>query len=296
MKKLTVFTPTFNRIQLLPRLYRSLQDQTDKNFIWMIIDDGSTDGTEELVKIWQLQNTIEILYLYKKNEGMHSAHNVAYENITTTWNTCIDSDDMMSSNAVESIISHLEDVENDEDFYAVVGLDADQKGNLIGTRFPENLKKIRFNEIYLKYGLTGDKKIVYKTKVMKKVPPYPIYEGEKFVPLDYKSLLADQFAFIKPVNEIWCLVEYQQDGSTRNMLKQYRRHPRGFAFSRVSRMNYGTTLKERFKNAIHLVSSILFVKDLTLLRGVQNKMLVIVAIPFGILLNLYIRIKAQNYE
>ena len=294
MKKLTVFTPTFNRIQLLPRLYRSLQDQTDKNFIWMIIDDGSTDGTEELVKIWQLQNTIEILYLYKKNEGMHSAHNVAYENITTTWNTCIDSDDMMSSNAVESIISHFEDVENDEDFYAVVGLDADQKGNLIGTRFPENLKKIRFNEIYLKYGLTGDKKIVYKTEVLKKLPPYPIYEGEKLVPLDYKSLLADQFAFIKPVNEIWCLVEYQEDGSTRNMLKQYRRHPRGFAFSRISRINYGSTSKERFKNAVHLISCSLFSKEYSSLFKSKRTLIVLSAIPAGILLNLYIRLRTKR--
>ena len=296
MKKLTVFTPTFNRKHLLPRLYVSLKNQSDKNFIWMIIDDGSTDGTEELVKTWQQENQLEIIYFYKENQGMHSAHNMAYEKILTPWNTCIDSDDMLADNAVESILNHLQEVENDDDFYAVVGLDADQKGNFIGTPFPESLKKIRFNEIYVKYGLTGDKKIVYKTEVMQKVPPYPIYEGERLVPLDYKSLLADQFAFIKPVNEIWCLVEYQQDGSTRNMLKQYRRHPRGFAFSRVSRMNYGTTFKERFKNAIHLVSSILFVKDLTLLRGVQNKMLVIVAIPFGILLNLYTRIKAQNYE
>ncbi|KIA88516.1 glycosyltransferase family 2 protein [Kaistella jeonii] len=294
MRKLTVFTPTFNRIHLLPRLYQSLQEQTDKNFIWMIIDDGSTDATEDLVKIWQQVNAIEIVYLYKKNEGMHSAHNVAYENITTPWNTCIDSDDMMSGNAIESILNHLEDIENDDDFYAVVGLDADQKGNLIGTPFPQYLKKIRFNEIYLKYRLTGDKKIVYKTEIMKKVPPYPIYEGERLVPLDYKSLLADQFAYIKPVNEIWCIVEYQEDGSTRNMLKQYRRNPRGFAFSRISRIDYGLTFKERFKNAVHLVSSNLFSKDFDSLFKTKHTLLVLSAIPLGILLNFYIRLKTEK--
>lgn len=294
MKKLTVFTPTFNRINLLPRLYNSLSNQTDKNFIWMIIDDGSKDGTEKLVRTWQREHKIEIVYSYKENQGMHSAHNVAYENITTTWNTCIDSDDMMSENAVESILNHLHDIENDDDFYAVVGLDADQKGNLIGTPFPESLKKIRFNEIYVKYGLTGDKKIVYKTEVMKKVPPYPLYEGEGLVPLDYKSLLADQFAYIKPVNEIWCLVEYQEDGSTRNMLKQYRRHPRGFAFSRISRIDYGVTFKERMKNAVHLVSSSLFSKDYASLFKTNNTLLVISAIPAGALLNLYIRLHTKK--
>jgi len=260
----------------------------------MVIDDGSTDGTEKLVKTWQLENVIEILYFYKKNEGMHSAHNVAYEKINTLWNTCIDSDDMMAEDAVESILHHVQDIGHDDDFYAVVGLDADQKGNLIGTPFPESLTKIRFNEIYLKYGLTGDKKIVYKTGVMQKLPPYPIYEGERLVPLDYKSLLADQFAYIKPVNEIWCIVEYQDDGSTRNMLKQYRRHPRGFAFSRISRINYGVTFKERVKNAVHLVSSSFFSKDFGSLFKTRHTLLVLAAIPAGAFLNLYIRLHTKK--
>ena len=294
MKKLTVFTPTFNRIDLLPRLYQSLLEQTDKNFIWMVVDDGSTDRTKELIKQWQEENVIEILYFYKKNEGMHSAHNLAYEKITTPWNTCIDSDDMMAENAVEKIYNQIKDIENDDDFYAIVGLDADQQGNLIGAKFPDELKKIKFNEIYLKYHLTGDKKIVYKTAVMKNLPPYPIYEGERLVPLDYKSLLADQFAYVKPVNEVWCVVEYQEDGSTKNMLKQYRRHPRGFAFSRISRIDYGLTFKERFKNAIHLVSSSFFSKDFSSLFKTQHTLLVLSAIPAGILLHLYIRLKTEK--
>ena len=294
MKQLTVFTPTFNRKHLLPRLYDSLRNQTDKNFTWMIIDDGSTDGTGELVKTWQQNNLLEIKYFYKVNEGMHTAHNTAYEKITTSWNTCIDSDDIMSINAVESILSQLADVNDDNDFYAVVGLDADQQGNMIGTSFPDHLKKMRFNEIYLKYGLIGDKKIVSKTEVMKNLPPYPIYEGERLVPLDYKSLLADQFAYVKPVNEVWCIVEYQEDGSTRNMLKQYRRNPRGFAFSRISRIDYGITLKERFKNAVHLISSSLFSKDFASLLRTKHTILVIAAIPFGFLLNLYIRLKTEK--
>lgn len=294
MKFLTVFTPTYNRIHLLPRLYESLKNQNDKNFIWMVVDDGSTDGTEGLVKEWQEDNEIEIIYYFKKNEGMHSAHNVAYEMVTTPWNTCIDSDDQLAEKAVEQIYSQIKDIENDDDFYAIVGLDADKQGKLIGTKFPDELKKIKFNEIYLKYHLAGDKKIVYKTKVMKDLPPYPIYEGERLVPLDYKSLLADQFAYIKPVNEVWCVVEYQEDGSTKNMLKQYRRHPRGFAFSRISRINYGTTLKERLKNAVHLVSSSLFSKDFNSLFKTKHTFLVFVAIPAGILLNLYIRLKTEK--
>ena len=260
----------------------------------MVIDDGSTDGTENLIKAWQKENAIEIVYFFKKNEGMHSAHNVAYAKISTPWNICIDSDDILAENAVDSVLREIENVGNDLEYYAVVGLDAEQGGSIIGSRFPSDLKKVKFNELYLKYHMTGDKKIVYRSAVMRKLPPYPIYEGERLVPLDYKSLLADQFAFVKPVNEVWCLVEYQEDGSTRNMLKQYRRHPRGFAFSRISRINYGVTAKEKFKNAVHLVSSSLFTSDFRLLFKSNHDFLVIFAIPAGILLNVYIRLKTKK--
>lgn len=294
MKKLTVFTPTFNRKHLLPRLYKSLRAQTDRNFIWIIIDDGSTDGTGVLVRKWQQDGILDIAYFYKENEGMHSAHNWAYERIETAWNTCIDSDDMMPPSAVENIIRHVKEIADDEDVYAVVGLDANQSGEIIGTRFPEHLRKIRFHEIYSKYGLKGDKKIVYRTEVMRMLPKYPVYAGERLVPLDYKSLLADQSAFVQPVNEVWCLVEYQEDGSTKNMLKQYRRNPRGFAFSRLNRIKYGPTLTERFKNAVHLVSSALFSRDYASLFKTGSPFLVFLALPAGALLNLYIRLNTTK--
>jgi hypothetical protein len=128
---------------------------------------------------------------------------------------------------------------------------------------------------------------------MKKCPPYPEYKGEKFVPLDYKCLLLDQEYDLKPVNQVLCIVEYQLDGSSLNIFKQYRKNPRGFAFSRLSRIEFGSTLKERFKNAIHLVSSALFVRDLSLILKSRNHFLVLCAIPFGIGLHLYVRFKTR---
>lgn len=294
MKKLTVFTPTYNRAHLLPRLYESLKKQTSKDFIWMIIDDGSTDGTERLVKQWQRENIIEIQYLYKKNEGMHSGHNVAYENILTPFNVCIDSDDYMPPNAVKIICREVTDIETETIFCGLIGLDALESGKIIGTKIPDHLKQVKLNELYLLHGVKGDKKLVYKTELMKRVPAYPIYEGERLVPLDYKCLLLDQDYFLKPVNQVLVIVEYQEDGSTRNMLKQYRRHPRGFAFSRISRINYGITWKEKSKNAVHLVSSSLFAREYSLLFHTKNTALVLAAVPAGILLNLYIRLKTKK--
>ena len=78
MNKLTIFTPTYNRAHTLPRTYESLCKQKNKDFVWLIIDDGSSDNTEELVKNWQKENSdFTIEYVKKENGGMHTAHNVA---------------------------------------------------------------------------------------------------------------------------------------------------------------------------------------------------------------------------
>jgi len=294
MEILTVFTPTFNRAHLLPRVYESLKNQTSKDFLWMIIDDGSTDETKIMVKKWENEKIIEIVYIYKENEGMHSGHNVAYENIITPFNVCIDSDDYMPPRAVEIIIRETDKIKDDPSFSGIIGLDSLENGCLIGTKIPDHLEKIKLNELYLHHGVTGDKKLVYKTSHMQKVPPYPIFAGEKFVPLDYKCLLLDQKYDLLPVNEVLVIVEYQDDGSSRNMLKQYRRHPRGFAFSRISRIKYGATAKEKFKNAIHLVSSSIFLNDFSLLRSTVKPSVVFCAVPLGILLNIYIRLNTKK--
>ncbi|HJS00827.1 MAG TPA: glycosyltransferase family 2 protein [Flavobacterium sp.] len=289
MKKITVFTPSYNRAYLLPQLYSSLINQSNSNFEWLIIDDGSTDETKALVISWQQENKIEIQYIYQENQGMHAAHNTAYNAITTEFNVCIDSDDYMPPDAIAIILENCENL--DVKFAGIIGLDANNKGEIIGTKIPKSLTAVKLNELYTLHSVKGDKKIVYRTEIVKKYPKYPLFKNERFVPLDYIYLLVDQDYDLKPVNEVLCIVEYQLDGSSMNMLKQYRRHPNGFAFSRLSRIKYGKTFTERFKNAIHLVSSALFSKNMGWLFNSDKPLLVFMALPFGILLNLYIRYK-----
>ena len=112
MPRLTVFTPTYNRAHTLPRTYASLSRQDCKDFVWLIIDDGSTDDTRALVKAWQTQeHSFEIRYLYKENGGMHTAHNAAYEVIDTELNVCIDSDDCLAPGAVRKILAKWDSVQ-----------------------------------------------------------------------------------------------------------------------------------------------------------------------------------------
>ena len=109
--KLTIFTPAYNRAHTLPRTYESLCLQKCKDFIWLVVDDGSRDNTAEQVRKWQCNdNGFEIRYVYKENGGMHTAHNTAYELIDTELNTCIDSDDKLALDAVEKILQKWEQV------------------------------------------------------------------------------------------------------------------------------------------------------------------------------------------
>ena len=211
---LTVFTPAYNRAHTLPRTYESLCRQKCKQFIWLIVDDGSTDNTAELVKGWQSHsNGFPIRYIYKENGGMHTAHNTAYDNIDTELNVCIDSDDMLADNAVELILNKWHEVK-DKGFAGIIGLDADFNGNIIGKSFPQDMTETTLSGYYAAGG-SGDKKLVYRTDVIKAYPPYPVFSGEKYVALAYKYLLIDQDYKLAVLNQTLCNVEYQPDGSPR---------------------------------------------------------------------------------
>ncbi|MEW7291818.1 glycosyltransferase family 2 protein [Aquimarina sp. 2304DJ70-9] len=293
MKTLTVFTPSYNRAYCLDNCYKSLVRQTSNDFVWLIIDDGSSDDTKNVVEGWIKENKIQIQYQYQENQGMHGAHNTAYDLIETELNVCIDSDDYMPDDAVEKIISFWK--ANGSDQYAgMVGLDAYVSGEVIGTKIPETLRQTTMYDLYNIHNALGDKKIVYRTEVVKKYPKYPLFKGERFVPLGYLYQLIDQDYQLLTLNEVLCIVEYMEDGSSMNMLKQYRRHPNGFAFSRKNRMRLAKTFKDKFKNAIHYVSSSIFIKNWKFISESPKKLITILAIPFGVLLNLYIRLKTKN--
>ena len=293
--KLTVFTHAYNRAHTLRRCYESMCKQSNKNFKWLIIDDGSKDNTKELVEEWmQKDNGFEIIYQYKENGGMHTAHNMAYRMIDTELNVCIDSDDMLAEDAVEKIVDFWEKY-GDDKYAGIVGLDSDLQGNLIGKDFPIDLKSTTLSGYYQNGG-AGDKKLVYRTEIMQSYPEYPVFEGEKYVGLDYKYLLCDQEYELLVMNEVLCNVEYQADGSSANMFRQYLNNPKGFAFLRTVYMKYDKTIKRKFMNCIHYVSSSIISKNKKFLKETPEKGLTILAIPFGIALTFYIKQQVKKMD
>ncbi|PHA03077.1 glycosyltransferase [Bacillus pseudomycoides] len=295
MKKLTVFTPTYNRVYCLHNCYESLKRQTCKEFVWLIIDDGSSDHTKELVSNWIAENRIEIRYHWQQNQGMHGAHNTAYEMIDTELNVCIDSDDYMPDDAVEKILSFWEKHGSDE-VSGIIGLDSYTDGRIIGSKLPENIKRSTLFDLYNKYGVTGDKKLVYRTKLTKKYP-YPVFKNEKYVGLAYKYYMLDRQYEMLLMNEVLCCVEYLPDGSSMNMLNQYRRNPKGFAFYRKELMNLPFVSQSfKYRQAIHYVSSSLISKNRRFMSDTPCKILTFFAIPLGMMLYYYITTKTRITE
>ena len=293
MPRLTVFTPTYNRAHTLPRTYTSLTCQDCKDFVWLIVDDGSTDNTRTLVKSWQMQeHSFEIRYLYKENGGMHTAHNAAYEAIDTELNVCIDSDDCLAPGAVRNILAKWDSVQKDN-YAGIIGLDADLQGNLIGTAFPSGMVETTLSGYYAAGG-RGDKKLVYRTDVIRQYPPYPVFEGEKYVALAYKYRLIDQDYKLAVLNEVLCNVEYQQDGSSNTMWLQYLNNPKGFAFWRKVCMQYPQSRKRVWIDCIHYVADSILAKDKKFLSQSPLKLKTVFCILPGYLLSRYIRTRSKR--
>ena len=286
MPTLTIFTPAYNRAHTLPRTYESLCQQDCKDFIWLIVDDGSSDNTSELVRDWQKkENGFPIHYIYKENGGMHTAHNTAYENIDTELNVCIDSDDCLAPGAVEKILCKWEQVK-DKGYAGIIALDSDMEGNIIGQGFPEGLTETTLMGYYAAGG-SGDKKLIYRTDIINQYPPYPVFEGEKYVALAYKYRLIDQDYKLAVLDEIVCNVDYQPDGHSTGMWKEYVRSPRGFAAWRKVCMQYPESTKRLFVDCVHYVAESLIAKDKTFLKASPRKGWTLFAIPFGAVLATY---------
>lgn len=223
---------------------------------------------------------------------MHGAHNTAYELIDTELNVCIDSDDYMPDDAVEKIHTFWKKYGNDK-VSGIIALDSYTDGKVIGTKFPNNLTTSTLFHLYNKHGVSGDKKLVYRTELTR-CYPYPIFEDEKYVGLAYKYYKLDQDYEMLLMNEVICCVEYLPDGSSMNMILQYKKNPKGFGFYRKELMKLpfaGITFK--FRQAVHYVSSSLLEKNLRFLKESPQKLLTVLAFPFGIILYLLIKTKAK---
>ena len=274
MKTLTVFTLSYNRAYCLHKCYESLLRQTCSDFEWLVVDDGSTDNTAQLVQGWINEGRIPIRYLYKENGGMHTGYNTAYDNIFTELAVSIDSDDYMTDDAMEIITSRWRE-HKDEKYAGMVFLDITEDGNVLGTKMPE-AKSATVYDLYNRLGVKGDKKQVYRPELIR---PFvsPVFPGEKLFPTCYKYFQVDLTHEMLLFNEPVCVVEYMPDGYTKNIIKLYKKNLNNYIFYRKFIMTYpNATLWHRYRFAIHYVAESLLAKDVHLVKHSPRRLLLYV--------------------
>lgn len=283
---LTIFTPAYNRAHTLARTYESLCRQTCKDFEWLVIDDGSTDGTRDLVAGWIAEKIIPIRYIWKENGGLHTGYNTAIANMDTELCVCIDSDDWMPDDAVAAIIECWRAKGNDK-LCGIIGKDYHEDGTPVGNEFP-NVDIVHVAELSSKYHNSGDRKIVMRVDLLKQVYPQPTYEGEKnFNPI-YLILKIDQMHPFLLLDKNLCFVDYQLDGMGANIINQYFNSPRSFMELRKLGISLKyTTLAWRVKQYIHLIAEARIAKQSPYLKGVSPLMITLLY-PLGQLLYYYL--------
>lgn len=226
---LAVLTPTYNRGQLLERCYNSLVKQTNKNFIWYVIDDGSKDETEEIIDKFKKSNEekkdFRIVYIKKENGGKHSALNVGLKEINEEFVVILDSDDLLKENAVETILNDVVEVEN-EKFCGLGYLKLDLENNIVGKPYTsDGVVDTFINQRYNK-NTFGDKCEVFKTKILKKFP-FPEFDGENFVSEATVWCKMSGKYVMKFFNKGIYNCEYQPDGLTASVHKRLFNNPNG---------------------------------------------------------------------
>ncbi len=258
----TIFTPTYNRAYLLPKLYESLKSQTFKDFEWLIVDDGSSDGSRNLIDGWINECLFDIRYYYQENGGKHRAVNKAVPLAKGEWFFIVDSDDTLPDNSLELANKWMKSVDNDDSFAGVSGM----------RRINGNIPKVDFEVLDLsplcvKEYIKVDKAEIFKTAILKEYP-FPDIPGEKFCA---ESLIWSRIGLrykLRYFNEVIYFCEYLDEGLTKSSLKNRRNNPTYASMIYREQMRNMPAIKDKIRAAINYWRFVWFSK-------IENKFLAI---------------------
>ena len=291
MKRLTIFTPTYNRAYILPKLYDSLCEQTCQDFDWLIVDDGSTDHTKELVGDWIKEKKISIRYVCQENGGKMRAYNKAVSLTETELFVCVDSDDQLASEfVVKDSLAFWDERKNSCLEKKIAGM-VSLRRSLYGKQRLASISYGSLHDICSNY--KGETTIFLLTEILRNYP-YPSFEGEIFITdvYIYDRMDEDYFFLFHPYISQKC--DYHEDGYTMSYRQLLFKNPRGHREYHAQRIRLH---KEGvFKSMICYISLSLFIKDHTLFSSSPNVMMSLLLYPLGCLKHLYDRYKLACCE
>lgn len=251
---LSIFTPTFNRAHTLGQLYASLCRQTSDQFIWLIVDDGSTDDTESLVKTWMTEGKIRIVYHKQANGGKQRAFNTGVQLCATDCFFCVDSDDYLTDNAVESICHAWMSICDNMSLSGIIALKGHDIHTPMSTPFPAGIQFSPLSELYVKHKFSGETALVYRTSILRKFP-YEVAEGEKFIAENYVYMQIDQSFSMLLLDKIINICGYLEDGYTKHIFRVIYNSPRSYMKLKILSMDLAPSIRIRFIHAIALLSA-----------------------------------------
>ena len=283
---ITVLTPTFNRGGGLQSLWDSLQKQTVKDFEWLVVDDGSTDGTKNLITQLQEKSDFPIRYIYKNNGGKHTALNVGIQTICSELIFIVDSDDCVTDDAVESILKIHKKYRSQNNICGYAFLRAFPDGKVNGKKFDVNEKIGSYIDVRVNGDDTGaDKAEVFKTHCLKEFP-FPEYPNEKFLGEDLVWVrMARKYEMVH-INKAIYVGNYLEDGLTNNRRKHNIASPIGCMHRAEEFMEPDLKTRYRIKGGLQYIVYGRFagVKVVDLIRKSRHKVLATVCIPGGLFL------------
>ena len=244
-KTVCVFTPTYNRAYILGTLYQSLCAQTSFDFMWFVVDDGSTDNTEELVGEFEKAAPFDVRYLKVSNGGKQRAHDLAVSLCENELFFCVDSDDHLTPDAIQTVVSAWGEVRERDDIAGILALHGTSERDPIGSWMPSDVTFSTQHALYERYGFKGDISLIYRTDVLREFP-FDVEPGEKFIPETYSYFQIDRCYSCLLVNKIIKIGDYLPDGYSSAFPKNVLSNPRSYLKHKRLCMEMSTGLYNRF--------------------------------------------------
>ncbi len=245
---LSIVTPTYNRAYKLPRLYQSLQRQSSLLFEWIVVDDGSTDHTYGLFESWLQEKAFSIKYFQTENKGKHCAVNEGVRHCSGKYVLIVDSDDFITPDAVDKILSWIDTLREETMFAGVAGMKGSEDGKTIG-QWPKGRSGYidASNLERRKKGLLGDKAEIYRKDVLTRYP-FAEFAGEKFLTEQtaWNAIAVDGLK-IRWFPDIIYICEYLDDGLTARASKLLKENFEGLTLNTKQIQKWGT-LRERMSD------------------------------------------------
>lgn len=283
VKKLTVITPTYNRAYILEKCYNSLINQSCKDFLWLVVDDGSSDNTDELISKWKKDSVIEIQYLKKKNGGKASALNLALDNLNTPFAVCLDSDDYFYKDTVRIALKHLQSIKDNNKCCGLLALRNNPDGTVMGDKeIPDKTEYATAADIMLGLGLALRTELIcfYKSEKLLKFR-FPQFEKEKYVSPSFIQYQITRKDYFKVCRERLCCCEYLDDGLTRNKDIVIIKNPRGYTCIKRLAFEQAPNIIQLFKQGIMYDCGCIISRNPDWLRESPNKLLSLLLYPLG---------------